>query len=189
VSDHGPVAADLHGPKVALIAVDLMARIVAAPGHPHRGHDVLKRSVLLAQALRARGGHVVWVRSERPDSAQPSGSDLADEIKPHADDLLVVKRTWGAFTATGLHEELQQRGVTTLWLAGIATSYGVESTGRAADELGYQLVFVEDAMTAPHENEHHHSVSVIFPKLGQVLQHQHLLTVSDDAVTRPYEEF
>ena len=33
-------------------------------------------------------------------------------------------------------------------LGGIATNYGVESTARDGYERGYQLVFVEDAMSA-----------------------------------------
>ncbi|CCH74933.1 Isochorismatase hydrolase [Nostocoides australiense Ben110] len=160
---------------IALVAIDLMERVVMAPARPHSGLDVVTRTIVLAEALRAKGGHVVWVRSERPTPTQPPGSDLVPLARPQPEDLIVVKRTWGAFTATGLHERLQARGVTTLWLTGIATSNGVESTGRAADELGYRLVFVEDAMTAPVEGEHEHSVSVIFPRLGNVVRHSQLI--------------
>jgi nicotinamidase-related amidase len=40
------------------------------------------------------------------------------------------KRTWEAFTNTGLEAHLKNLGVTQVVIAGIATSLGVESTAR-----------------------------------------------------------
>jgi nicotinamidase-related amidase len=84
-------------------------------------------------------------------------------------DLEVAKRTIGAFQGTGLDERLRERGVTTLVFGGIATNLGVESTARAAADLGYELVFVEDAMAAFTAAEHEASVRLDFPRLGTVV--------------------
>lgn len=81
-----------------------------------------------------------------------------------------MKRTIGGFQGTGLDDRLRQLGVTTLAFGGIATNLGVESTARAAGDLGYDLVFVEDAMAAFTAAEHEASVRLDFPRLGSVVR-------------------
>lgn len=168
-----------QGPRVALLVIDLIQRIVALPAFPHAAADVVQRSVALADSVRHAGGVVVWVRVERPGvDVQPPGSDFVAEIKPRPDDLVVVKRTWGAFQATGLDDELHRMEVRTLWLTGIATNFGVESTARVADELGYEVVLVEDAMSGSQPGEHEFAMSVIFPRLGRIARAHELLARS-----------
>jgi nicotinamidase-related amidase len=53
-------------------------------------------------------------------------------------------------------------------LAGIATNFGVESTGRVADEHGYDTIYVTDAMTGLDGTAHDFAVSYIFPRFGTV---------------------
>ncbi|MFC5181923.1 isochorismatase family protein [Actinomadura harenae] len=155
--------------RTALVAVDLMERIVALPTAPHDGRDVLTRSVEIADALREAGGTVAWVRAERPNvDEQPPGSGLCPEITVAASDLEVVKGTWGSFQNTGLEAALRERGVDTIILTGIVTNFGVESTGRAADDAGFRTVFVEDAMTGLDAHAHEFAVDYVFPRLGQV---------------------
>jgi nicotinamidase-related amidase len=123
----------------------------------------------LARTFRGAGAPVVAVRVRRagvPD--QPPGSDLVAEVAEAAD-LVVVKHTIGAFQDTGLHDMLRERGVRTLVLAGIATNLGVESTARAAADLGYDLVFAADAMSGLTAAEHEASVTLDFPRLGTVV--------------------
>ena len=163
------------GPHVALVVVDLMQRIVEGPCVPHTGRDVVTRSSALADAVRSSGGHVVWVRSVRDAAVQPAGSQLVDGLSRHREDCELTKRTWGAFTGTDLANRLNGWGTTSLWLAGISTSHGVESTGRFAEELGFDVVFVEDAMTDMEAQDHQHSVRKIFPMLGTVSAHAELL--------------
>ncbi|MEU4732910.1 isochorismatase family protein [Streptomyces sp. NPDC023588] len=152
----------------ALILIDLMPRIVALPVAPHTGEEVLTRCRRLADAFRAQGRPVVLVRVERPNVAeQPPGSGFADDlVRPG--DLVVVKRTVGAFHDTGLHEQLLARGVDTLVLAGLVTTMGVESTARAASDHGYEVEFVADAMSGFTADEHEFTVERIFPRFGAV---------------------
>lgn len=164
-----PLAPGLDPDRTALVLIDLMERIVALPLAPRPGTDVLDASLALAAAFRAAGAPVVAVRVERPGVAeQPPGSGLVAEVE-RAADAVVVKRAIGAFQNTALHEELQQRGVRTLVLAGIATNMGVESTARAAADLGYELAFAEDAMAALTAPEHESSVRLDFPRFGTVV--------------------
>ncbi|MFI7500076.1 isochorismatase family protein [Streptomyces sp. NPDC049687] len=156
--------------RTALVLVDLMDRIVALPLEPRKGTEVLSVAEELAQAFRSAGALVVLVRVERPGVAeQPPGSGLVHGLLRDGD-AEIVKRTIGAFQGTGLDERLRARGVTTVVFGGIATNLGVESTARAAGDLGYDLVFVEDAMAALTEAEHEASVKLDFPRLGTVVR-------------------
>jgi nicotinamidase-related amidase len=80
---------------------------------------------------------------------------------------MVSKQRPGAFIGTPLHDYLHQRGVTQIFIAGIATSLGVESTARSAYDHGYNVVLVADAMTDRDADTHRHSVERIFPRLGE----------------------
>ncbi|MBK3576611.1 isochorismatase family protein [Streptomyces sp. MBT65] len=155
--------------RTALVLVDLMDRIVALPLEPHKGTEVLAVAEELAAGFRSAGALVVLIRVERPGIAeQPAGSGLAAGLFRDGD-VEIVKRTIGGFQGTGLDESLRERGIDTLVFGGIATNLGVESTARAAGDLGYQLVFVEDALSALTAAEHQASVRLDFPRLGSVV--------------------
>lgn len=152
----------------ALVLIDLMPRVIALPVAPHSGQQVLERCRRLAKAFRAHDYPVVLVRAERPNvPEQPPGSDLADGLAEPGD-IVVVKRTIGAFHNTDLHDQLQSRVVNTLVLAGLVTTMGVESTARAASDYGYELEFVADAMSGFAADEHNFTIEKIFPRFGKV---------------------
>ncbi|HEY7594696.1 MAG TPA: isochorismatase family protein [Actinophytocola sp.] len=167
---------NLEATRTALIAIDLMPRIVDGDRAPHSGPEVRDRCVAITRALRAAGGLVVWVTVERPgEDPQPEGSGLAPECDPQPDDVRIVKRTWGAFHGTGLDEALRAKGIETVVMGGIATNFGVESTARAADEHDYRVVSVSDAMTGLHAHAHDFAVGYVFPRLGPVVTTEELL--------------
>lgn len=168
---------DVIGGGTALLAVDLMERVVAQLCTPYPAQRVVGRTVRLANALRSVGGVVAWIRSERPGGVeqQQPGSGLVAEIQPSSADLTAVKSAWGAFHTTDLDRQLRARGVTTVWIAGIATNYGVESTARCADELGYRVVTVEDAMTGLQPGHHDVAVTTVLSRLGAVTSHDVLI--------------
>ncbi|MEV5965263.1 isochorismatase family protein [Kribbella sp. NPDC051952] len=153
--------------RTALVLIDLMPRIVALDTAPLAGPVVLERCVALAKATRSVGGLVVNVRVERPGvHVQPEGSGFAPEVDPQPGDLEIVKRSIGAFGRSTLDAELQARDIETVALAGIATNFGVESTGRAADDLGYNTLYITDAMTGLTQEAHEFAVAKLFPRLG-----------------------
>lgn len=155
--------------RTALVLVDLMDRIVALPLEPRKGAEVLSAAQELAAAFRTVGAPVVLVRVQRPGvTDQPPGSGLVAGLARDGD-IEIVKRTIGAFQGTDLDARLREHGVTTLVFGGIATNLGVESTARAAGDLGYDLVFAEDAMAAFTAAEHEASARLDFPRLGTVV--------------------
>ncbi|ROS77724.1 nicotinamidase-related amidase [Curtobacterium sp. PhB130] len=169
-------------PTPALVVIDLQTGILGQPtAHPIDG--VVSRAAALARAFRARRLPVVLVnvaatapgRTERTRAMNLSGSQtipeagtrLLDELDQQPTDITVTKRTLGAFGSTDLDARLRSLGVTQIVLVGVATSSGVESTGRSAHELGYDVAFVTDAMTDAAE-AHEASVSLQLPKIGEL---------------------
>ena len=164
-------------PTTALVIIDLQKGIVSYPtAHPI--DDVVKHAGALAAAFRRHHLPVVLVnvaggapgRTEQPQGAAGRPADWIDlipELNRQPGDHVVTKRTWGAFTNTNLYVHLQRLGVTQIVLAGVATSIGVESTARHAHELGFHVALAVDAMTDLHLDAHNHSVTRIFPRLGE----------------------
>ncbi|MGW6277362.1 isochorismatase family protein [Kribbella sp. NPDC055071] len=172
-------------PKTALVVIDLQNAVAALPGEPHSTADVIERTAELVDAFHKRNLPVVLVRvsfsadgSDRPtgrteqqmsSTATPpaNGSEIVDRLAGHSDDIIVTKRNWGAFHGTDLDVHLRRRGITQIVLTGVATSIGVESTARAAFEHGYHVTLATDAMTDLSADSHEHSLTRIFPRLGE----------------------
>lgn len=164
-------------PSAALIVIDLQKGIAGLPS-VHPMGEIVSRTARLARAFRQRGLPVVLVnvsgrapgRTEAgfpKFSFPPDWTDLVPELGQQPGDYLVTKQRVGAFIGTSLHETLRQRAVTQVFLAGVATSLGVESTARSAYDYGYNVVLVVDAMTDRDRDAHRHSVEKIFPRLGE----------------------
>jgi nicotinamidase-related amidase len=161
----------------ALVVIDLQKGIVGLPT-AHPAHEIVGNSAALARAFRQSGFPVVLVnvaggapgRADVTHNFTPPAdwTELVPELEQDPTDHTVTKLRWGAFHETGLDQHLKALGVTQLFLCGIATSIGVESTARHANEYGYHVVLVEDAMTDLDAEAHAHSVSKVFPRLGEV---------------------
>jgi len=71
---------------------------------------------------------------------------------------------------------LRRRGVTQIFLTGIATSSGVEATARAGYDLGYNIVSVIDAMADGDPEAHRHAIEKQLIKIGETITTGDLLT-------------
>jgi nicotinamidase-related amidase len=162
--------------NTALIVIDLQKGI-ASRVPPQPFSQVLERNQALLAAFRARGLPVVLVnvsggapgRNEMPPmGAPPAGWDeLLPELNQQASDILITKRTWGAFMHTDLEQQLKALGVTQVVVTGVATSIGVESTARQAFESSFNVTLAVDAMMDLSAEGHERSVRLIFPRLGE----------------------
>jgi nicotinamidase-related amidase len=163
--------------RAALIVIDLQKGIVAMPlAHP--ASDVVGRSAELARAFRKRGLPVVLVNVTaatpgRTDAGAFRGSfpdgwtDLVPELDQQPGDHLVSKQRVGAFLHTDLNTYLLDQGVTQVFVTGIATGSGVESTMREARDHGYNVVSVVDAMSDRDAETHDFCVRKVFPRLSE----------------------
>lgn len=176
---------ELDPSKTALVLIDLQRGITAFPAAPHATAEVIVNAARLADSFRAAGAPVFLVHvATSPDGGdrlralvdepqamrQPPAdfSEIVAELGPKEGDIVVTKRQWGAFYGTDLDLQLRRRGITTIVLGGIATNYGVESTARDGHERGYELVLVEDAMSASSASDHAFALARIFPRIGRV---------------------
>lgn len=74
-----------------------------------------------------------------------SGADIHHSVAPLDGETLVVKHFPSAFRDTGLHQQLQQAGIDELVICGAMSHMCVDTTVRAAFDLGYRCRVVADA--------------------------------------------
>ena len=164
-------------PATALVVIDLQKGIAAYPTVTPLA-DVVGRAADLARAFREQGLIVVLVnvaggapgrteQARRTGELPPEALQLLPELGEAPGDVLITKRSWGAFTGTRLEEELRRRSVTQIVLAGVSTSAGVDTTAREAFGLGFNVTLAVDAMTDMTAEAHASCVERIFPRLGE----------------------
>jgi nicotinamidase-related amidase len=105
------------------------------------------------------------------------------DIAPLPNEPVVTKRRVSAFTGTDLDAILRARGVTSLVLAGVATSGVVLATLIAAAELDYAITVVADCCADQDDTVHTLLTTTVFPGRGaRVLTSQDWIaeTIADD---------
>ncbi len=169
-------------PKTALVVVDLQKGIMSRMLQPHTMGDVVARSSTLANEFRKRALPVVLVnvtgvapgrteqsRAAGAAAARPADwADIVPEMNQQPQDLLITKRTWGAFTNTSLAADLRKLGITQVVITGVATSIGAETTAREAYSHGFNVTIAVDAVSDLDIDSHVNSVKRVFPRLGEV---------------------
>ena len=163
--------------RTALIVIDLQAGTLGGPT-AHPADQIVARAADLLAAFRQRGLLVVLAnvtgtpagRTEYGAGAREfpeAFSALVPGLDQQPGDATITRATWSAFAGTNLHALLAERGITQVVLAGIATSFGVESTARDAYDLGYSVAIAVDAITDRSAEAHDKSLAGVFPALGQ----------------------
>ena len=174
--------------NTALIVVDLQQGIVTGK-FLHPIGDIVARSRALLNVFRARHLPVVLVnvagrapgRTEQGSRGNVSRSegwtDLLPELDQQPSDIVVTKRSWGAFATTDLEHQLRARGATQVVVTGVATSGGVEATARQAYEAGFNVTLALDAMTDIREEAHVYCIRNVFPRVGETGSAQEILSL------------
>lgn len=176
-------------PNTALVVIDLQQGTTAYPS-AHPITNVITNAVALAAAFRGNGLPVVLVRFDpsqtpagRTELGGPRGPvppefmEFVPELAPQTGDIVVTKGAWSALAGTDLADTLARRGVTQLVLAGVATSFGVESTARQAYDAGFNVTIAVDAITDPRAESHEHSVNGVFRVLGEAATTDEILAL------------
>ena len=183
--------------KTALIVVDMQNYFVK---QGHQSEIPLAREIVpninrLAAELRARGGHVVWVRNgtndtrkswsnyhdylQSPDRAERRLQDMeigadgyeywhANDIRP--EDAQITKKRYSAFIqgSSDIERHLRERGIDTLLITGTATNVCCESTARDAMMLNFKVVMVADGLATHTDEEHNATLSSFYGQFGDV---------------------
>ena len=72
------------------------------------------------------------------------GNQIVPELAPVDGEIVIDKPGKGAFFDTGLHESLQEFGITHLVFMGVTTEVCVQTSMREANDRGYDCLLVED---------------------------------------------
>jgi nicotinamidase-related amidase len=175
-------------PSTALIVIDLQKGI-ANREFLHPIVAILDRTRALLDAFRTQNLTVVLVnvdgrppgRTEQGARSNPTFAEGWTDFLPALDqqpgDIVVTKRSWGAFATTDLEAQLRSRGVTQVVVTGLVTSGGVEATARQAYEQGFNVTLAVDAMTDMREEAHQFSIRNVFPRVGETGSTQEIISL------------
>jgi ureidoacrylate peracid hydrolase len=97
------------------------------------------------------------------------GADFHDDIQPQPGDVVLEPHKGTDVLQTDLREHLDRLGTTHLVLAGMTANLCVESTGRHASELGYDVTFLSDAIGAESLPSYEASIHLNYPLIGNAV--------------------
>lgn len=187
----------LSAQRTALVVIDMQNAFCAAgmPLEVPAARGIGANINALAQAVREAGGLVVWVAMAvptmadwpvylddllLPELAQEVQQSLAPGNPGHAlwhemavdgrQDLLVSKSRFSAFlpTSSDLAQQLRQRGIDTVLVAGTLTNVCCESSARDAAMQDFRVVMVSDANAARSDEDHAASLNIFLQAFGDV---------------------
>lgn len=116
-------------------------------------------SMLLARVTSDRHAY----RADSPVTA------IHERVAPQPGDIVVRKTRVGPFLTTDLDQQLRDRGIDTLILAGLSTSGVVLSTVRDAHDRDYRLFVLADLTADPDQEVHDFLTARIFPRQAHVI--------------------
>jgi nicotinamidase-related amidase len=189
--------------KPALLVVHMQNAVIKTPGpleamgHGKAAHEegVIENIRQLAGAFRANGHPVVYCVAYTPrETSWPAyggfwtGSqqievnymgtrdvEVIDELAPAPGERIFYNWPFNVFEGTGLQEYLEEQGVETVVLTGVATGMSVGTAAWALAERFYNLIIPADASTDGNSEVHKTVVGQIFPAIGLVTTTQDVI--------------
>jgi len=110
----------------------------------------VEQAALLLRSFRAKGLPVFHIQhiAKRPGATfflpGTAGAEIHRALRPSAGERVVVKHFPNSFRETTLLEELRAAGAAKVTLAGMMTHMCVDTTVRAAAELGFACSLAQD---------------------------------------------
>jgi nicotinamidase-related amidase len=108
---------------------------------------------LLLDRFRADSSTIIHIQhiATRPTASfflpNTRGADIHDNIKPLAQEKVIVKHYPNSFRETELLDYLKDKNITDLVICGMMTHMCVDATVRAAKDFGFNIVLIGDACT------------------------------------------
>jgi len=153
-------------------------------------HKLIEHWVAVIRACREAGMRVIYVNnvfrpgfpelSERPFPLMRGtkeyrafikggwGAENPEEIKPLTDDIVIENYNTSAFSYTNLDMILRTSRIEHLFLAGVATTFVVNSTARYGAELGYEITVLDDCCTAFTDEMHDFEIANVLPNFADI---------------------
>ncbi|CAI8692682.1 cysteine hydrolase [Burkholderia pyrrocinia] len=139
-------------PKRALLVVDMQVGLFHGLDRPHDGDRVLANINRLIGRAHEAGAPVFAVRHTGPAGSPIAPGSPLTALLPElaidpARDTVFDKTRPSCFAGTRLAEWLRAANIGELVVTGMKTQYCVDTTCRAAADLGFRAVLVADAHT------------------------------------------
>ncbi len=138
--------------KRALLVIDMQMGLFHGPDKPYAAAQTLTNiNQLMSKAHRA-GVPVFAVRHTGPAGSPIEPGSPLTQLIPEltidaASDILFDKTRPNCFSGTELAAWLQQAKIDELFISGMKTEFCIDTTCRAAADLGFHPVLVADAHT------------------------------------------
>jgi nicotinamidase-related amidase len=173
--------------RTALLVMDFQQGII---GRLPDVEPLLERVRQAIAGVREHGGTIGYVRvafteedwAAVPDSAmfaqvaqnrlmhhEDPSTAIHDALAPEPGDIVVRKTRVGAMLTTDLDEQLRDRGIDTLVLAGLSTSGVVLSTVIEATDRDYKLYVLSDGTDDPDAEIRDVLLGKVFPRRAQII--------------------
>ncbi len=142
-------------------------RVISTPIHFTENYEELDNPVGILKTVKDVGAF----------RAGTVGAETIDEFSTFQHLITEVpgKRGLDAFSNTELETLLRQNQIEHIVLAGTVTSICIDSTGRHAAELGFQVSVLSDCTSSRTVFEQEFYCNNVFPLYGQVVDIQRLL--------------
>ena len=111
------------------------------------------------------------------------GAQFIDELAPEDGEVAVRKHRYSGFAGTNLDLILRARGIRTCIVTGVSTNVCVESTFRAAFDLGYYVVVPRDATASWSAELGEAALANVTHRFGLVTSVDEILRIWRDAST------
>jgi nicotinamidase-related amidase len=138
--------------NTALIIIDIQNDYFEGGAAQLVNPDVASSNAkLLLECFRKRNLPVVHIQhiANRPGATffipDTKGAEIHVDVKPKNAEQIIVKHYPNSFRKTNLLEYLKSKAITDLVICGMQTHMCVDSTTRAAKDLGFNCVVIGDA--------------------------------------------
>ena len=129
--------------KEALLLIDIQ-NIYFTPGQLllHKPKEAAKNASRVLEKFRMEKKTVIHVQHNFAEF-----SDIHNLVKPLEGEKIIHKDYPSSFLETDLQEYLQELGITHLVVAGMMSHICVDTTVRACQDYGYEVIVIDDACT------------------------------------------
>lgn len=138
--------------KEALLLIDLQKDYFPGGKMELFGmEEAVKKAGELLKAFRTAGKPVFFIKhlSTRPDATffipGTQGTDIHSSVSPLSEETIIEKHFPNSFLQTELINVLQESNITDLVICGAMSHMCIDTTVRAAKELGFKCILIADA--------------------------------------------
>jgi len=118
--------------------------------------------------------------------AAPGSGDACflEEVAPAGDEIVINKTASGVFSSTNIHYVLGNLGISSLYVVGVYTNECVETTVRAACDLGYLVTMVDDCCATQTPELHEASLKTLKNRYARIVDTAEALKDIESHVTQ-----